>query len=157
VCCEGWWLFWRPIKLICLYLLFCFFSGTIRRTFQTHHVKLQILRSKATFPFSGQKKYWIGKVFWVVPMYLSYSPLSSNLMYKYTYTEITDKGVRRKVAVFHHWSMRTHILTYSEVCFELRGTLWHVNIVSVRGHSQEAKDNHFISHPQLHPNLKLSL
>jgi hypothetical protein len=24
VCCEGWRLFWRPIKLICLYLLFCF-------------------------------------------------------------------------------------------------------------------------------------
>jgi hypothetical protein len=24
VCCEGWRLFWRPIKLICLYHLFCF-------------------------------------------------------------------------------------------------------------------------------------
>jgi hypothetical protein len=24
VCCEGWRLFWRPIKLICLYLLFFF-------------------------------------------------------------------------------------------------------------------------------------
>jgi hypothetical protein len=31
VCCEGWRLFWRPINLICLYLLFCLFSGTIRR------------------------------------------------------------------------------------------------------------------------------
>jgi hypothetical protein len=34
VCCEGWRLFWRPIKLISLYLLFCFFSGTIHRTFR---------------------------------------------------------------------------------------------------------------------------
>jgi hypothetical protein len=25
LCCEGWRLFWRPIKLIYLYLLFCFF------------------------------------------------------------------------------------------------------------------------------------
>ena len=25
VCCEEWRLFWRPIKLICLYLLFCLF------------------------------------------------------------------------------------------------------------------------------------
>jgi hypothetical protein len=33
VCCERWWLFWRPIKLICLYLLFCFFPGTIQLTF----------------------------------------------------------------------------------------------------------------------------
>jgi hypothetical protein len=24
MCCEWWRLFWRPIKLICLYLLFCF-------------------------------------------------------------------------------------------------------------------------------------
>jgi hypothetical protein len=38
VCCEGCRLFWRPIKLICLYLLFCLFSGTIHRTFLTHHV-----------------------------------------------------------------------------------------------------------------------
>jgi hypothetical protein len=33
VCCEVWRLFWSPIKLICLYLLFCLFSGTIHRTF----------------------------------------------------------------------------------------------------------------------------
>jgi hypothetical protein len=33
VCCEGWQLFWRPIKLICLYLLFCLFSGTVHWTF----------------------------------------------------------------------------------------------------------------------------
>jgi hypothetical protein len=33
VCCEGWRLFWRSMKLICLYLLFCLFSGTIHRTF----------------------------------------------------------------------------------------------------------------------------
>jgi hypothetical protein len=33
VCCEGWRLFWRPIKLICLYLLFCLFYGTNHRTF----------------------------------------------------------------------------------------------------------------------------
>jgi hypothetical protein len=33
VCCEGWRLFWRPIKLIRLYLLFCLFTGTIHRTF----------------------------------------------------------------------------------------------------------------------------
>jgi hypothetical protein len=31
--CEGWRLFWRPIKLIYLYLLFCLFSGTIHLTF----------------------------------------------------------------------------------------------------------------------------
>jgi hypothetical protein len=33
VCCEGWRLFWSPIKLICLYLMFYLFSGTIHRTF----------------------------------------------------------------------------------------------------------------------------
>jgi hypothetical protein len=36
VCCEGWRLFWRPLKLICLYLLFCVFSGTTRRTLYRH-------------------------------------------------------------------------------------------------------------------------
>jgi hypothetical protein len=41
--------------------------------------------------------------------------------------------------------MKTHILTYSEVSFEIRGTLGHVNIVSVSGHLQEEEDNHFIS------------
>jgi hypothetical protein len=35
---KGWRLFWRPIRLICLYLLFCLFSGTIHRAFGTHHV-----------------------------------------------------------------------------------------------------------------------
>jgi hypothetical protein len=32
-CCEGRRLFWGQIMLICLYLLFCFFYGTIHRTF----------------------------------------------------------------------------------------------------------------------------
>jgi len=41
--------------------------------------------------------------------------------------------------------MKTLILTYSEVSLEFRRTLGHVNIVSVSGHLQEAKDNHFIS------------
>jgi hypothetical protein len=30
--------FWRPMKLICLYVLFCLFSGTIHRTFQILHI-----------------------------------------------------------------------------------------------------------------------
>ena len=32
-CCSGWRLFWREIKKICLYLLFCLFSYRIHRTF----------------------------------------------------------------------------------------------------------------------------
>ena len=33
VYCSGWRLLWRAIKKICLYLLFCLFSGRIHRTF----------------------------------------------------------------------------------------------------------------------------
>jgi hypothetical protein len=48
VCCEGWWLFWRPIKLIYLYLLFCLFSFTEHfrhTTYMELLVKPEILTS----------------------------------------------------------------------------------------------------------------